>query len=914
MLPMTTLAKRIAFLLSLFTFHSSFAPCARAQTQATTFYLAITNIPVTGQTNALSTQTTNGLWWNWTTNPANINDIQIPATTNAAATNLLYWLVTNAPPGGWSYRGITNGATVVLTVPGPVTNAWSGSWAAASFGTNGGAAPIVYGVHHFPDGTMLTSATNIPANANTLSVTFPGVLQALWFTNILGPLITERIYCYSDGVHDDTAGMSNYVNAMTAGANGVAGRQAAIYFSPFGTNLLSYPVFITNCASIYGEWHTLIQEGTNNTLVLGSGVQNSFQRPGFRVNDLCFAPGSNGCQAWSCLYIRSNVWDFVESGCVFDPDPVTNTWGAGCVVSEYICNTLIMEKPRFVGNIGNNTNAGPLLTVKGNGSNGTQVQLIGGGVYGWGIPYTVYDENAALKVSGGNYVDGAQTYFNGNYPGFILNGATAAHSHSFIGVYFEQETNQWLIAGTGAVNSIEFFGNYDNQHGAAGYTNTVFGLLSASSSINGLNVFANSIANFGGLWSSTNGFINPVAFLNFSPDGTTNIPAVGTITYDGLKAAVATLGYITATNGNFSGTLSWPAMYATNNGSWNTFFGYGFNNAGSGNSGFGFDALHAVTGNNNTASGWESMLANTSGFDNTASGYDSLWSNVSGYENTASGYQAGYSSTGNLNAYFGMQAGYNQGAGSQNTFGGGLAGFGAFYALNATALSYEALYSAVASTNDTASGAFSGAGETNGAGNLYYGAFAAATTQGPNVYNFGNVGNSLFLLGINALSTNVANTVKVGIAKPSPAHSLDIGGYDGTGQMTNLITGNGMGNAGTTGQTNGFSLLTNLVAASVTEWGGYYPHTVPAGTNYITTTNDHIISINSTTNCTLTLAASTNEIRAILYGGGTNLTVSVSGNGWFFGNGTSAATVTLAATNLWVFNALDTTKTNFGFK
>lgn len=158
---MTTLAKRIAFLLSLFTFYSSFAPCARAQTQATTFYLAITNIPVSGATNALSTQTTNALWWNWSTNPAAITDVLIGASTNVCATNLLYWLVTNAPAGGWSYRGITNGATVVVTVPGPVTNVFTGTWASQTFGTNGGAAPIVYGVHQFPDGTRLASTTVI---------------------------------------------------------------------------------------------------------------------------------------------------------------------------------------------------------------------------------------------------------------------------------------------------------------------------------------------------------------------------------------------------------------------------------------------------------------------------------------------------------------------------------------------------------------------------------------------------------------------------------------------------------------------------------------------------------------------------------------------------------------------------------
>jgi hypothetical protein len=122
-------------------------------------------------------------------------------------------------------------------------------------------------------------------------------------------------------------------------------------------------------------------------------------------------------------------------------------------------------------------------------------------------------------------------------------------------------------------------------------------------------------------------------------------------------------------------------------------------------------------------------------------------------------------------------------------------------------------------------------------------------------------------------------------------------------------------NNNTAGVSGSLNVSTNLtVGGSITEGGGYFPHTANSATNYLTTTADHIVVFNSTTNCTLTLAANTNEVRAILYGGGTNLTVSVAGNGWFFGNGQSAATVTLAATNLWIFNALDLTKTNFGFK
>ena len=58
------------------------------------------------------------------------------------------------------------------------------------------------------------------------------------------------------------------------------------------------------------------------------------------------------------------------------------------------------------------------------------------------------------------------------------------------------------------------------------------------------------------------------------------------------------------------------------------------------NTGLGFEALKAITfGNQNTASGYQSLFSNTS-TDNTASGYKALFSNTTGAQNTASGYGA----------------------------------------------------------------------------------------------------------------------------------------------------------------------------------------------------------------------------------------------------------------------------------
>jgi hypothetical protein len=63
-----------------------------------------------------------------------------------------------------------------------------------------------------------------------------------------------------------------------------------------------------------------------------------------------------------------------------------------------------------------------------------------------------------------------------------------------------------------------------------------------------------------------------------------------------------------------------------------------------------------TTGNNNVASGHQSLFKNTTGSDNIALGYQRLYENTEGYRNITSGYRSLYKNkTGNKN----IASGYN---------------------------------------------------------------------------------------------------------------------------------------------------------------------------------------------------------------------------------------------------------------
>ena len=156
------------------------------------------------------------------------------------------------------------------------------------------------------------------------------------------------------------------------------------------------------------------------------------------------------------------------------------------------------------------------------------------------------------------------------------------------------------------------------------------------------------------------------------------------------------------------------------------------NTSGSNNTGIGNSALNAnTTGADNQAFGTTALFLNTTGSSNTAVGRDSLRSNTTASNNTAVGYQAGYSNTtSSFNTFLGYQAG--------NTFnytGGN--GFNCFIGSRAgTAVTTGQLNCFV--------GDASGLAATTGSGNTFIGQSSgnSITTGGKNTIIGGYTGNS----------------------------------------------------------------------------------------------------------------------------------------------------------------------------
>src|SRR5574343_207987 len=114
-----------------------------------------------------------------------------------------------------------------------------------------------------------------------------------------------------------------------------------------------------------------------------------------------------------------------------------------------------------------------------------------------------------------------------------------------------------------------------------------------------------------------------------------------------------------------------------------------------GNTAMGYSALGYNTyGQFNTAVGHNSLSFNTTGEENTAVGQGALMQNQIGNFNTAIGWNAlwktGFYAASTYNVGLGVNAGYNNRSGSNNTFIGTLADANDTALTNATAIGYNA--------------------------------------------------------------------------------------------------------------------------------------------------------------------------------------------------------------------------------
>ena len=171
------------------------------------------------------------------------------------------------------------------------------------------------------------------------------------------------------------------------------------------------------------------------------------------------------------------------------------------------------------------------------------------------------------------------------------------------------------------------------------------------------------------------------------------------------------------------------SSYSTNSipigGTFSTAFGSGSLqvNTGAGNSAAGYRSLYANTsGKLNTATGYLALFTNTTGNYNSATGSAALYRNTTGYHNTANGYNALYSNTtgiyntaagslslnknttGSHNAANGYSALYNNTTGVYNTAAGSLALYFNSTGGDNTAVGYQSLYNNTTGNNNTANG------------------------------------------------------------------------------------------------------------------------------------------------------------------------------------------------------------------
>ncbi len=131
-------------------------------------------------------------------------------------------------------------------------------------------------------------------------------------------------------------------------------------------------------------------------------------------------------------------------------------------------------------------------------------------------------------------------------------------------------------------------------------------------------------------------------------------------------------------SGGYNTAIGFNSLAANTSGTNNTAIGNSALNANttaSDNQAFGTTALYLnTTGSSNTAVGRDALRSNTTASNNTAVGYQAGYSNTTNVNFAGFGYRAGYSSTADDNTCIGMEAGYST-TGGQNTFIGNGAGY-----------------------------------------------------------------------------------------------------------------------------------------------------------------------------------------------------------------------------------------------
>ena len=285
------------------------------------------------------------------------------------------------------------------------------------------------------------------------------------------------------------------------------------------------------------------------------------------------------------------------------------------------------------------------------------------------------------------------------------------------------------------------------------------------------------------LGAATNVFSGSISAASFSGDGTNlaNVNAAklggwGVVDFQPAGAYAVTTGpntfagTQTLSSGDLSitsGNLGLPLTAGATKGVI-TLGGTRFIHAiGTGNTFIGSNAGNfAVSGAENTATGYQALASDAAGAFNTANGYQSLLNNTGGSNNTASGFWAL----------------------TLNDLGSDDVAVGHCALVKTTRSSNSASCSAITpgqADANTAVGALAGRTNTIGNSNTFVGYLADAGSS--NLANATAIGANAVVSANNALvlGGTGANAVKVGIGTATPAYALDV---HGTGNFTGLVT------------------------------------------------------------------------------------------------------------------------------
>jgi hypothetical protein len=242
---------------------------------------------------------------------------------------------------------------------------------------------------------------------------------------------------------------------------------------------------------------------------------------------------------------------------------------------------------------------------------------------------------------------------------------------------------------------------------------------------------------------------------------------------------------------------------------------------GSNNTASGVNALlNNTTGTNNTASGISALQYNTTGSSNTANGVSALQNNTTGTNNTANGVSALINNTtGGSNTANGVSALQNNTTGGSNTASGVSALQNNTTGVNNTASGVSALSSNTTGANNTASGLYALQNNTTGGSNTASGVSAGKFISN-GVTSLTVASNSTFLgASTKALSNNSTNETVVGYnAIGDGNNTVSIGNTSVVSSRLRgrLLQGNVVDNLIDSGQFSGNVLATGFKTASGT--------------------------------------------------------------------------------------------------